>query len=162
MDPHNGWAQLAGVRLGIDPGEARVGVASSDPSGILATPVETVSRGPGDLDRLAALVVEHAAVRVYVGLPRSMSGGEGPSAGRVRAFARELSTRVEPVPVRLCDERLSTVTAEGQLRAQGRKGKKRRAVVDQAAAVIILQGALERERQTGTMAGESVPPGGHE
>jgi putative Holliday junction resolvase len=151
-------AELFGVRLGIDPGDARIGVASSDPSGILATPVETVARGEGDLDRLAALVVELGVVRIYVGLPRSMSGGEGPSAGKVRAFARELCNRVQPVPVRLCDERLSTVTAEGQLRAQGRKGKKRRAVVDQAAAVVILQGALERERQTGSLAGESVPP----
>ena len=150
---------LRGVRLGLDPGDARIGVASSDPSGILATPVETVARGEGDLGRLAALVGELGAVRIYVGLPRSMSGGEGPAAGKVRAFARELSNRVQPVPVRLCDERLSTVTAEGQLRAQGRKGKKRRAVVDQAAAVVILQGALERERQTGTFAGEPVPPG---
>ena len=150
---------LSGVRLGIDPGDARIGVASSDPSGILATPVETVARGDGDLERLAALVEELAAVRVYVGLPRSMSGGEGPSAGKVRAFARDLATRLTPVPVRLCDERLSTVTAEGQLRAQGRTGRRRRAVVDQAAAVVILQGALERERQTGDLAGELVPTG---
>ncbi len=152
--------ELAGVRLGIDPGEARIGVASSDPSGILATPVETVPRGEGDLARLARLVEELGAVRVYVGLPRSLSGGEGPSAGRVRVFAHELAALLDPVPVRLCDERLSTVTAESQLRSQGRKGRKRRAVVDQAAAVVILQGALERERQTGTCAGEPVPPGG--
>lgn len=147
---------LRGVRLGIDPGEARIGVAASDPSGILATPVETVGRGAGDLERLAALVAEREAVLVYVGLPRSMSGGEGPSAGRVRSFATDLARRVQPCPVRLCDERLSTVTAEGQLRAQGRKGRKRRAVVDQAAAVVILQGALERERQTEQVAGELV------
>ena len=143
----------------MDPGDARIGVASSDPSGIIATPVETVPRGRGDLDRLATLTDELGAVRIYVGLPRSMSGGEGPAAGKVRAFARELAARVAPVPVRLCDERLSTVTAEGQLRAQGRKGKKRRAVVDQAAAVVILQGVLEQERQTGEYAGEPVPPG---
>ena len=143
----------------MDPGDARIGVASSDPSGIIATPVETVPRGRGDLDRLAALAEDLGAVRVYVGLPRSMSGGEGPAAGKVRAFARELADRVAPVPVRLCDERLSTVTAEGQLRGQGRKGRKRRAVVDQAAAVVILQGALERERHTGALAGELVPPG---
>ena len=143
----------------MDPGDARIGVASSDPSGIIATPVETVSRGRGDLDRLATLTDELGAVRIYVGLPRSMSGGEGPAAGKVRAFARELAARVAPVPVRLCDERLSTVTAEGQLRGQGRKGRKRRAVVDQAAAVVILQGALERERHTGALAGEPVPPG---
>lgn len=148
---------VRGVRLGIDPGEARIGVAASDPSGILATPVETVPRGEGDLDRIAALVREHEAVLVYVGLPRSMSGGEGPSAGRVRAFVHDLARRVHPCPVRLCDERLSTVTAEGQLRAQGRKGRKRRAVVDQAAAVVILQAALERERLTAQPAGDAVP-----
>ena len=145
-----------GVRLGIDPGDARIGVASSDPHGILATPVETVARGEGDLARIAALVEELGAVLVYVGLPRSMSGGEGPAAGKVRAFAGELADRVSPVRVRLCDERLSTVTAEGQLRAQGRTGRKRRAVVDQAAAVVILQAALERERSTGQAAGEQV------
>jgi putative Holliday junction resolvase len=149
-----------GVRIGIDPGDARIGVAASDPDGILATPVETVARGRGDLDRLAALVEEHGAAWVYVGLPRSMSGGEGPAAGKVRAFAHELATRLATVPVSLCDERLSTVTAEGQLRAQGRKGRKRRAVVDQAAAVVILQGALERERQSGHRAGEPLAPGG--
>jgi putative holliday junction resolvase len=152
--------ELFGVRLGVDPGDARIGVASSDPSGILATPVETVARGEGDLDRLAALVVELRVTRVYVGLPRSMSGGEGPAAGKVREFARELAARLGPVPVRLCDERLSTVTAEGQLRSQGRKGRKRRAVVDQAAAVVILQGALDRERQTGRPAGEPVAVAG--
>ena len=91
-----------------------------------------------------------------------MSGGEGPSAGKVRAFARELAARLGPVPVRLCDERLSTVTAESQLRSQGRKGKKRRAVVDQAAAVVILQGALERERQTGDVRRRAGPARGHE
>ena len=146
-----------GVRLGLDPGDARIGVAGSDPGGILATPVETVRRGPGDLDRLHALVHEVDAAVVYVGLPRSMSGGEGPSAGKVRAFASDLADRVSPVPVRLVDERLSTVTAEGQLRDQGRKGKKRRAVVDMAAAVVILQGALDRERQSEARAGEPVP-----
>lgn len=147
-----------GVRLGVDPGDARIGVASSDPSGILATPVETVARGEGDLARIAAIAEELGAVVAYVGLPRSLSGREGPSAAKVREFARALARRLDPVPVRLCDERLSTVTAEGQLRAQGRKGKKRRAVVDQAAAVVILQGALDRERQTGATAGELVSP----
>lgn len=150
--------RLTGVRLGIDPGEARIGVACSDPAGILATPVETVTRGPGDLDRLATIVAQVGAVRVYVGLPRSLSGGEGPAAGRVREFARDLAARLAPVPVRLSDERLSTVTAEGQLRAQGRKGRRRRAVVDQVAAVVILQGALDREQATGEQAGEQVSP----
>jgi putative Holliday junction resolvase len=146
----------SGVRLAVDPGEARIGVASSDPAGLLATPVETVARGTGDLDRLAALVATYAAVVVYVGLPRSLSGGEGPAAAKARAFAEELAARVSPVPVRLYDERLSTVTAEAVLRRQGRKRRKRRAVVDQAAAVVILQAVLDTERSTGTTPGEPV------
>jgi putative Holliday junction resolvase len=145
-----------GVRLAVDPGDARIGVASSDPSGLLATPVETVARGDGDLDRLALLVAEHSAAVVYVGLPRSLSGREGPAAAKARDFAGRLAARVSPVPVRLYDERLSTVTAETVLREQGRKGRKRRAVVDQAAAVVILQAALDTERSTGSAPGEPV------
>ncbi|MCW2856095.1 MAG: ruvX [Marmoricola sp.] len=151
--------QQRGVRLGIDPGDARIGVASCDPDGILATPVETVQRGDGDLDRIAELADELGAVLVYVGLPRSLRGGEGPSAGKVRAFADDLARRVFPRPVHLVDERLSTVTAEAVLRERGKKGKKRRAVVDQAAAVVILQGALETERSAGGPVGERVDPG---
>lgn len=147
-----------GVRLGVDPGDARIGVARSDPSGMLATPVETVPRGEGDLDRLAALVIEHEALEVVLGLPVSLHGGEGPAATRVRSFAVQLAARVTPVPVRLCDERLSTVTAEAALRSAGRKGKKRRAVVDQAAAVVILQNALDTERASGRVPGTLVEP----
>lgn len=145
-----------GVRLGLDPGDARIGVARSDPSGFLATPVETVRRGEGDLDRIVTLLAEAEAVEIVVGLPRSLSGGEGPSAKKVRQFARALARLVEPVPVRLCDERLTTVSAEAMLRGQGRKGQKRRAVVDQAAAVLILQHALDTERSTGEAPGEIV------
>lgn len=147
---------VQGVRLGIDPGDARIGVAVSDPSGFLATPVETVARGDGDLDRLAVIVEEHDARLVYLGLPRSLSGGEGPAAGRVREFAAQLAARVAPVPVRLFDERLSTVSAESVLRQRGRKGRSRRAVVDQVAAVVILQAALDTERSSGSTPGELV------
>jgi putative Holliday junction resolvase len=147
-----------GVRLGIDPGDARIGVASSDPQGILATPVETVRRGEGDLDRIAALAAELGAQVVYIGLPRSLSGGEGPAAGRVREFAKELAARLAPRELRLVDERLSTVTAEAVLRDRGKKGRKRRAVVDMAAAVVILQGAIDTERTTGSAVGELVVP----
>lgn len=143
-----------GVRLGIDPGDARIGVARCDPMGVLATPVETVPRGEGDLARLAQILEEENAVEVVVGLPRSLSGKEGPAAVKVREFATALARQVAPVPVRLCDERLSTVTAEAQLRSQGRKGQKRRAVVDQVAAVVILQNALETERARGSAPGE--------
>ena len=145
-----------GVRIGVDPGDARIGVARSDPSGVLATPVETVPRGRGDLRRLKRIVTDEEAVEVVVGLPRSLSGGEGPAAAKVREFAKKLAEKVAPVPVRLADERLSTVTAETMLRDQ-RKGAKRRAVVDQVAAVVILQQALDRERATGRPPGELVP-----
>ncbi len=154
----------SGVRLGVDVGDVRVGVARSDPAGLLATPVETVrrDRGEGGDDgrvgaRIAALAAEHAAVEVVLGLPRSLSGREGPAAVKARAFAAALAAAVAPVPVRLVDERLSTVSAEAALREGGRKGRRRRAVVDQAAAVVILQNALDTERSTGVAPGETVP-----
>ncbi len=145
-----------GVRLGVDPGDARIGVARSDPTGFLATPLETVRRGKGDLARIARLVVEAEAVEVVVGLPRSLSGGEGPAAAKVREFAARLAERIAPVTVRLQDERLTTVSAEAMLRDRGKKGAERRAVVDQAAAVFILQHALDSERATGRPPGEIV------
>jgi putative Holliday junction resolvase len=147
-----------GVRLGIDLGDVRIGVARSDPDGLIATPVETVARGPGDLQRLSALAAEHDAVEAVVGLPRSLSGGEGPAAAKARVFAAALAgvLGAAGIEVRLVDERLSTVSAEAVLRTQGRKGKQRRAVVDQAAAVVILQNALDTERSTGRPAGEPV------
>ena len=140
-------------------GDARIGVAQSDPSGLIATPVETVRRGAGDLARIAAITTEAQAIEVVVGLPRSLSGGEGPAAARVREFARAIAEAVTPVPVRLCDERLSTVTAESVLRERGKKGQKRRAVVDQAAAVVILQNALDTERSAGAAPGETLDLG---
>ncbi|WP_020573707.1 Holliday junction resolvase RuvX [Actinopolymorpha alba] len=142
-----------GVRLGVDLGEVRIGVARSDPSGLLAVPVETVPRGEGDLDRLAALVAEVEAVEVVVGLPVSLSGGEGPAAQKVRDFARELAVHVAPVPIRLVDERLSTVSAQQGFREQGLSIRRTRSRIDQAAAAIILQSALDAERSTGK------PPG---
>ncbi|MEX0428671.1 Holliday junction resolvase RuvX [Nocardioides sp. DS6] len=150
-----------GVRLGIDPGDARIGVARSDPTGFLATPVETVRRGKGDLARISRILAEiaedsSAVVEVVVGLPRSLRGGENPATAKVRDFAGKLARRVAPVPVRLVDERLTTVSAEAMLRDRGRKGADRRAVVDQAAAVLILQHALDTERATGRAPGEIV------
>lgn len=145
--------------MGVDVGDVRIGVSQSDPSGMLATPVETVRRGPGDVARIREIVLDREAIEVVVGLPRSLSGGEGPSATKVRQFAGRLAEALDPVPVRLCDERLSTVTAEAALRRQGRKGQRRRAVIDQAAAVVILQDALDTERSTGTAPGETLDLG---
>ena len=131
-------------------------MARSDPTGFLATPLETVRRGRGDLARLARLAREAEAVEIVVGLPRSLSGREGPAAVKTRDFADRLAARMAPVPVRLQDERLTTVSAEAMLRDRGKKGAERRAVVDQAAAVLILQHALDTERATGRPPGELV------
>jgi len=149
-----------GVRLGLDPGERRIGVAHSDPSGMLASPVETVQRGRSDLARIAELIEEEGGservIEVVMGLPRSLSGGEGPSALKVRVFAGRLARQIRPVPVRLVDERLTTVSAEAMLRGRGRKGADRRSVVDMAAAVLILQHALDTERASGAAPGEII------
>lgn len=145
-----------GVRLAVDVGEVRIGVAACDPSGLIAVPVETVRRGQGDLARLAALAEDYAAIEIVVGLPRSLSGREGPAATKARDLAGRIARAVAPLPVRLFDERMTTVTAEQVLRDRGRKGPSRRAVVDQAAAVVILQHALDSERATGSAPGEIV------
>jgi putative Holliday junction resolvase len=132
----------------------RVGIAACDPDGVLATPVETLRRGHGDLGRVAQLVQERAAVEVVVGLPRSMSGQEGPAASAAREFAASLARRVAPCPVRLVDERLSTVEATRGMQASGVSARDGRGTVDQAAAVVILQGALDVERTSGRPPGE--------
>jgi putative Holliday junction resolvase len=147
------------VRLGIDPGSARIGVASSDPDGLLASPLATVPRGPGDLDRLVAIALEHEAVEAIVGLPTSLSGREGAAAAAARTFADALASRLVPIPVRLVDERFTTVLAHEALRQGGKAGRARRQVVDQAAAALLLQGALDTERAAGRPPGEIVPPG---
>nr|WP_267595408.1 Holliday junction resolvase RuvX [Carbonactinospora thermoautotrophica] len=148
-----------GVRLGVDVGTVRIGVASCDPHGLLATPVETVRRGRGDLNRIARLVTELGAIEVVVGLPRSLSGREGPAAQAAREFAARLARRIAPVPVRLVDERLSTVTAQRGMHEVGVSSRKGRAVIDQAAAVVILQSALDAERTAGSPPGQIVQAG---
>ncbi|MEZ0089831.1 Holliday junction resolvase RuvX [Streptacidiphilus sp. EB129] len=147
-----------GRRIGVDVGDARIGVASCDPDGMLATPVETVPAGPRSQARLVALAEEYEAVEVVVGLPRSLNGREGPAAVKVRAYAEQLARRLAPVPVRLVDERMTTVTAAAGLRASGVKAKKGRSVIDQAAAVVILQSALEGEKTSGRPPGQVVEP----
>lgn len=141
------------VRIAVDLGSVRVGVAASDPDGILATPVETVPRdlGPAaaDLVRLAQIVAERQAGVVYLGLPRHLSGKEGSASAGVRTYGEALARAVAPVPVRLVDERMSTVSAQRSLRSAGRSGRSHREVIDQAAAVVILQAALDGERSSG-------------
>lgn len=154
-----------GVRLGVDVGTVRVGVARSDPDGLIATPEATVAHVPGrhtDVAAVAALAAEVGASVVYVGLPRTLAGGEGESARRAREFAAGLlgstpsATGGPSVEVRLVDERLTTVDAARQLRDSGRRARAQRQVIDQAAAVLILQVALDHERSTGRRAGSST------
>lgn len=142
-----------GIRVGIDVGSVRIGVARTDPSAVLAVPVETVPRGDGDLGRIAAIVAEHEAMEIIVGLPLSMSGRPGPAAAAAREFAQALVPVVAPAPVRLVDERLTTVSATRDLRAAGRTSRNSRAVVDQAAAVAIVQYAVDLERASGDAPG---------
>lgn len=135
-----------GVRLGIDVGTVRVGVAVSDPGGVLATPVATLPRDDArgaDQDRLVALVSEYEVVEVVVGLPRTLRGTDGAAVTAARAYGDRLSARVAPVPVVYVDERLTTVSADRMLSERGISTRRRRAVIDQVAAVRILQNRLD-------------------
>ncbi|BCB74255.1 Holliday junction resolvase RuvX [Phytohabitans flavus] len=146
---------VRGTRLGVDVGQVRVGVAMSDPDGILATPLATLRRDlnaevdaiPSDIFELARLVDAYQTVEVVVGLPVTLAGKEGPAAVQARAYAERLGKAIAPVPVRLSDERMSTVAATRRLAERGVRGKRQRAVVDQAAAVEILQGWLDGQRR---------------
>jgi len=145
-----------GTRLAVDVGSTRIGVARCDPDGLLASPLATIRRGRGDLDRLATLAAGEGAIEVIVGLPTGLSGREGAAAAQARSFAAALADRLAPLPVRLVDERFTTVIAHDALRQGGRGSRARRPVVDKAAAALILQGALDTERTTGLPAGELV------
>lgn len=149
------------VRLGVDVGDARVGLARSDLDGLIATPVETLPRESA-IPGVLAVVQELEARAIMVGLPRSLSGGEGPAAQKARAFADELASALQEqrldVEIRFIDERLTTVSAHQALHRSGRKGRAHRAVVDQVAAVMILQQALDAQRATGSPGGELHVP----
>lgn len=142
--------------MAVDVGTARIGVARCDPAGLLASPMTTIRRGKGDVESLAVLASGQEAIEIVVGLPTGLSGREGAAAGQARAFASVLAARVAPTPVRLIDERFTTVVAHQALREGGRNSRGRRPVVDQAAAALILQGALDTERSTGVPPGELV------
>lgn len=145
-----------GVRLACDVGTARIGLARSDATGTLAVPLDAVPAGDGAIEAVRATIGEYDAIEVVVGLPLHLSGREGRSAELARQWAGGLATVVS-VPVRLVDERLSTVEAQRGLRAGGRSSRESRAFIDSASAVIVLQAALESEARSGRPAGEPVP-----
>lgn len=145
-----------GVRIGIDVGKARVGVARCDPDGMLAVPVETVPRSDESITRIAEIAAEYEPIEFVVGLPVNMQGTDTASTLDAREFAAALGERTG-VPVRLVDERLSTVTAHAALRSSGRTQKNSRSIVDQVAAVVLLQQAIDTEKSTGNAPGSMVP-----
>ena len=146
----------SGVRVGIDIGTVRIGVARSDRDGYLATPVETVDRGSENpIGQLVSVIAELDAVEVIVGLPLSLNGSHTASTEDALVMARELAQNAS-VPVRLVDERLTTVSAHSALRAAGKKQKQTRSVIDQVAAVMILQHALDSERSSGNLPGKDI------
>ncbi|MES2094709.1 MAG: Holliday junction resolvase RuvX [Actinomycetota bacterium] len=147
----------AGVRLGVDVGTVRIGVAVSDPHGLLAVPVCTLARGAGDITRVLSEAIDRSAIEIVVGLPLALSGGDSRSTGDARDFARRVAEAGE-IPVRMVDERLSTVSATRALQESGRNSRKSRPVIDQVAAVIILQHALDAERTGGRLPGAVVDP----
>ncbi|ODU74603.1 MAG: crossover junction endodeoxyribonuclease RuvA [Microbacterium sp. SCN 71-21] len=144
-----------GIRIGVDVGTARVGVARCDPDGLLATPVETVPRTDAAVARVREIGAEWDAIEFVVGLPVALSGRETASTADAREFAAQLAA--SGVTVRLVDERLSTVSAHAALRGSGRSQRQSRNIVDQVAAVILLQNAIDTEKQTGRTPGAVVP-----
>lgn len=152
-----------GARLGIDVGKARIGVAKCDPQAMLATPLETVTRdltGDTDVERIVGLAHEWKAIEIIVGLPLSLSGARTPSTEDAQKFAELIAKHFSEV--RLVDERLSTVSAQAQLHSAGHNTKRSRSVIDQAAAVVILQHAIDSERMIGKPSGLIVDPISHD
>ncbi|RLK49180.1 Holliday junction resolvase RuvX [Microbacterium telephonicum] len=141
-----------GARLGIDVGKARVGVARCDPDGMLAVPVETVPRDDASVGRVVAIASEYDVIEMLVGFPLSLSGGSTASTDDAVSFARAVAA-ASGLPVRLVDERLSTVSAHAALRDAGRSQKSSRRIVDQVAAVVLLQQAIDVEKRSGNPAG---------
>lgn len=149
-----------GVRIALDVGTVRIGVARSDALGMLAVPLDAVPAGESAVPSVVALVDEWEAVEVYVGLPLHLSGDEGASAAMARAWAGDLARHVA-VPIRLIDERLSTVQAQRALQAGGKTARQSRALIDSASAVMVLQSVLDAEQASGRAPGEQVEGGSH-
>lgn len=145
-----------GARLGIDWGKARIGVAASNAGISFAYPVETVKAGPDEIRRLQEIVAEYEPGAIYIGLPLTLSGERSFAAEFVVEKARALARALPGTPVLLVDERMSTASASRNLVDAGRSTKQHRRVIDQAAAVEILQRALDSEERAGHVVGEAL------
>ncbi len=153
-----------GIRLGVDVGTVRIGVARSDAAGLMAIPLETVKRDRrgNDVRRIAELAKEREAIEIVVGLPRHLAGGKGQSAADAIKFAERIQRRLPELRVCLVDERLTSTQAHGKLSEAGVDGRRQRDIVDQVAAQIILEQALEIERLTGELPGETLEDSAYE
>ena len=149
---------ITGVRIALDVGSVRIGVAKCDAEGLLATPLTTVSAGPEAVDQVLNLLLEYEAICVYIGKPISLAGKDTASTQSAIEFAKEVAALLKDsdTKVRLIDERLSTVSAQRGMHEAGRNVKQSRDAIDQAAAVVILEHALASERNSGTLVGEEV------
>lgn len=141
--------ELPGTRIAVDWGKARIGVAACDPRGILAYPVETVATRDRPIDRLVQIVAEYEPVEVIMGLPVALDGTEKIAARDVRRAGARLAEAIAPIPLRYVDERMTTRTAARALHDAGRDARHQRSVIDQAAAVAILEHVLEQARSSG-------------
>ena len=149
---------ITGVRIALDVGSVRIGVAKCDAEGLLATPLTTISAGPEAVDQVLDLLLEYEAICVYIGKPISLAGKDTASTQSAIEFAEEVAALLKDsdTKVRLIDERLSTVSAQRGMHEAGRNVKQSRDAIDQAAAVVILEHALASERNSGTLVGEEV------
>ena len=149
---------ITGVRIALDVGSVRIGVAKCDAEGLLATPLTTISAGPEAVNQVLDLLMEHQAICVYIGKPISLAGKDTASTQSAIEFAGEVAAKLKDsdTQVRLIDERLSTVSAQRGMHEAGRNVKQSRDAIDQAAAVVILEHALASERNSGTLVGEEV------
>ncbi|MCD4557400.1 Holliday junction resolvase RuvX [Schaalia sp. lx-100] len=145
-----------GTRLGVDVGTVRIGLARTDPEAIMTFPLETLHRADdgSEFERLISLVEEYDVMEIIVGLPRHLAGGEGISAKGARRYARRIKKSLPHIRVAFVDERLTSHQAHQRLRAAGRCERSHREIVDQVAAQIILEHALEIERMSGNPPGD--------
>jgi putative Holliday junction resolvase len=131
--------------LGIDHGEARLGLAISDELGMLAHPLETLPAGPNALPRIVAVTKEKSVDSIVIGLPKNMDGSKGPAAQKVESFANTVRAALPTMRVILWDERMTTLAAQRTLHEAGRNAKNSKAVIDQVAAQMILQSWLDSQ-----------------
>ncbi|WP_036342277.1 Holliday junction resolvase RuvX [Mobiluncus mulieris] len=149
---------VSGRLIGVDVGKVRVGIAQAYLDTILALPVKTlkVQADGSELEELASFIREETTTAVFVGLPRLLNGKEGEAARMARSYARRLARKISPIPVRLIDERLSSVTAHEKLRAAGVSTREHKKMVDQVAAQQILEQAIEMSNIGTDLTGELV------